>query len=92
MFWNTETDEASFDRPDNVLGEIPDAPTNIVPPGPPNLDTLTDHGWREVYDYNTGVNYYWNENTDETSWDSPFVIGPIPSLDDPSMAAPPPDI
>jgi len=37
-----------------------------------------DHGWREALDPETKQLYYYNQQTKETSWERPAVMGPAP--------------
>jgi len=37
-----------------------------------------NHSWREILDPKTQQMYYYNQSTNETSWDRPEVMGPAP--------------
>jgi uncharacterized protein YbdZ (MbtH family) len=60
-YWNTLTDETTYDRP---------APMSLPPPRFPRK--VPDPAWCPVQDDN-GETYYWNETTDETAWDRPMM-------------------
>jgi len=75
-FWNKNTAEVSWDRPE----EDPPAP----PPPPPDASAdAAPAQWKEVKDPQTGDIYYWNEVTNETTWDKPASQGGAPIPEEP---------
>ena len=66
----TEVDHPA-DVPDGVSGELPNE--DLASDIPSSNEPLPD-GWVETVDQSSGNTYYYNEVTEETSWDRPTVV------------------
>ena len=58
----------SFDRV-KAFGKMSDAPQRVDDPGLPSP-------WQKLYDPKTKYSYYWNPNTNETTYDRPAAPPP----------------
>jgi hypothetical protein len=84
-YFNAETQESTYDRPAAFIQTVADpfaaARDEGIMPAPEILssarsaaqtpDEILDSGWQKFVDPESGHPYYWNSNTDESTYDRP---------------------
>jgi hypothetical protein len=84
-YYNTKTQETSWTRPELTSEED----TNVISAEPISSEENeskdvgdSSDGWVEVQDPNTGKIYYYNKETNETSWEEPTSMSDEQITDD----------
>jgi len=63
---------------DTVVPAVPEPPS-FAPPPVPGTEKRLKPGWETATEPSTGKIYYWNVNTNETSWEAPWDTPPAPA-------------
>ena len=75
-YFNEATNETTWDRPVAVVDATAEIATQVPLREDAARDSFLLDGWEEVKDPSTGVSYYYNAATGETTWDRPLSVEP----------------